>query len=617
MLELKHVYKRYQYQKVLDDVSLALPECGMIGIVGQSGCGKSTLLHILGGIDDDFQGEMLFHGKNVKRQITRYRKFHVSFIFQQFHLIMWLSVKQNMQLSYFFHPFSSFQNRLDIQAFQNLHMKSLSLGQRQRIAYLRAIMKKSNVLLCDEPTGSLDSDNAEELMKLLKEESKQRLVVIVSHDFKLVKAYCDEIYEMSDGRILNHYVFHSLSLPLKEKTSVKKMFCPYIRLSLSSLLSHKNRAMQLVFGITISLICIILTLTLSRGLENQMTQYIYSLVPASGISFQSTRHVSLTQDVTTQFEQLDCIDKGMLYLDDYECLGVGFQGNRYEESETLFVGDDTSPYDHLTLKIGRKPALPQEIMVSYSTAQHLCKGEDINLLIDKTLYAWYKHEIEVKAIAYHVVGITSQTTTLDTVYQQSNSYIHLLKDVYLFDETQVSSNLGILYVNKDYQREDVIKQLEKGYPDYKYLAIGASTTQNISKTMQKVRFVLYIFSTLAILSSLFLVSEVMFLNTIQKKKDLAVMKCYGASTFGLLKIVFYESIEVLLLAQICATLVYGQLLKIANLFVEDMIMIQGLVFRFDLNLIVIVYMASLGLVTISQIPALIYILRLNTIDALK
>lgn len=138
MLKLVHVSKRYQYQKVLDDVSMELPARGIVAIVGPSGCGKSTLLHIIGGIDRHFQGNLVWQDKSVKHCLTRYRRKHISFIFQQFYLIMWLSVHQNIHLSRFFHPQPKRIDELDIQEFEYLKMASLSLGQQQRIEIGRA-----------------------------------------------------------------------------------------------------------------------------------------------------------------------------------------------------------------------------------------------------------------------------------------------------------------------------------------------------------------------------------------------------------------------------------------------------------------------------------------------
>ena len=616
MLELIHIEKRYQYQKVIDDISLKFPHCGLVSIVGPSGCGKSTLLHMMGGIDRNFQGDIRWNEESIKKQYHQYRR-HVSFIFQQFHLIMWLSVMQNIQLSHYFQKKNRYQEELNIEVFKTQKMSSLSLGQRQRIAFLRTQYQQCDILLCDEPTGSLDPQHAQEVMELLKEESRQKLVVLVSHDMELVKKYSDEIFEMKDGHIINHHIYHqNRILPQKKKQGKKKSF-RHLRLSTMSLLSHKGRNFQLILGLVLSLFCIILTLTMSRRLEQQIYDYIYSLVPASSISFQSYNHHSLSIDGIHQFEQYESISRCHLYLDDYEFLGIGFLADHYQESQTIFIGDDTSPYEDLSLSQGRYPQNKHEILVSLSTAQHLCQNEDLSSLIDKKIYAWYKCQKEIKAIEYHVVGITQKTTVLETIYQQSNAYIDLLKDVFLFDIHEVKSSLGILYVDKNYQRSEVIKELKISFPNYQYKEVGASTSQSVSEKMDKIEIVLICFSCLAILSSLFLIGEVMFLNVVQKKKDLAVMICYGANRRDLIKIVLLESFVIVLLSEIFSTLLYGGFLMVVNRFVQMYLLSHQIYFSFDMELLLIVDLLTFGLVIISQGPPLIYVFRLNTIEALK
>lgn len=616
MLQIIHITKRYHYQKVLDDVSLDLPKTGMIAIVGPSGCGKSTLLHIIGGIDQDFQGDIKWQGRSVKKRLSHYSQKHVGFIFQQFHLIMWLSVHQNITMSQFFRNGGGEKN-LDIDDFQNLKMSSLSLGQRQRIAYLRAYYQQNDILLCDEPTGSLDPGHADEVMNLLREESKQRLVIIVSHDLKLVERYCDEMYTMYDGKIERHQCFHASQLTQSKTISHHRKIFPLLQLSWMSLKSHKGRSLQLIFGLTISFLCIVMTLTMSRGLETQIQNYIYSLIPSSCISFQAHNHQSLTLDFVKELQSQPSITRTQLYLQEYEFLGIGFVGERYQDSQVLFIGDDASPYQDIQLDMGQYPQEDHEIIVSLSTAQHLCKDENLSTLLNKKVYAWYQYRNEVKSIAYQVVGITNQTTALDTLYQRENAYIYLLKDVYQFDEKNVKSDLGMIYIHKDYQRSEIIKELKKQYPEYKFLEVGATTTQNISQSMQQVRVVLMIFSGLAILSSLFLIGEVMFLNVVQKKKDFAILICFGARRWHLLKIVLFESLEIVLSAQIICAGVYYQLLSLVNAMSQEVLLNNHLTLSFDYELLLLVYGVSFILVFISQLPPLLYVFRLNTIAALK
>jgi len=617
MLKLEHISKRYQYQRVLDDISLQLPVCGLIAIVGPSGCGKSTLLHIMGGIDKNFQGEIFWNERAMKHHLSTYRRQHVSFIFQQFHLIMWLSSQSNIELPHFFYPHSYVQNRLDIKEFSHLKMSSLSHGQRQRLAYLRATYQKSDLLLCDEPTGSLDPCLATQVMELLKEESQERLVVLVSHDEKLVHQYSDEIYKMQDGEIVDHTILHQIPAKKSVHKKKRKKYLSCFYLALLSICSHKARSLQLIVGMTLSLLCILLTFTMSRGLEEQIHQYIYSIIPPSGISFQMSQHQSLTQEICLELEQYSFVEKAHLYLDDYECLGIGFVEERYQESQVVFIGDDTAPFQHLSLERGRYPEADHEIIVSLSTAQHLCGSDSIDQLIGKKVYAWYQHDNDVKSITYHIVGISQQMTTLDTIYQKSNAYIHLLKDVYMFDETLVQSQLGIVYVHPDYQRSEVIRQLKTDYPTYQFLEIGASTNQKVSDTMQQVQTVLLLFSALAILSSLFLIGEVMFLNVVQKRKDFAIMKCYGATSFDLLKIVMCESLLIIGFAQILTTLQYKLLLSVVNMFLKETLLMNQVIFSFDYMLLINVYIGAFGIVFCSQLPPFFYVFKINTIRALK
>lgn len=173
MLEIKNLSKRYD-DLIINDLSISFPSTGMIVIVGQSGCGKTTLLNILGGIDQDYEGEILLDRQNI-RTIKNYCRKHVGFIFQNFNLINWLDVKQNYLLSKFFTKIIFKREREDREAKLELtgivkkRPGILSGGQKQRIAMLRAMIKNVDILLCDEPTGSLDDHNAKIIFDLLKQ----------------------------------------------------------------------------------------------------------------------------------------------------------------------------------------------------------------------------------------------------------------------------------------------------------------------------------------------------------------------------------------------------------------------------------------------------------------
>lgn len=614
MLEIKNIYKRYEFDKVLEDVSMSFPECGFISIVGPSGCGKSTLLHIIGGIDREFQGQLCYDGKNVKHQLHKYRKNHVTFLFQKFHLIMWLRILENIYLSRFFHWQYHQKQEMDISGFDELSMSALSIGQRQRIAYLRARMQKGDILLCDEPTGSLDPTNATKVMEMLKQESKRRLVIVVSHDKKLVDKYSDEIYTIQDGKVINHYHRH-------RGKRVENCFDKYSRyhfanwkIALQSIKSHRRRTLQLIFGLTLSFLCILMTMSLSQGLEKQIQDYIYTIVPSSGISFQQQNKHNIDSKIIKQMHENLDISRIHLYLDGYENMGLSFQAKRYEESKTLFISDDSSPYQYLQLKHGHFPESDKDIVLSLSTAKHLCEDGDVEKCLNKKVYAWYKHGNKMQSIEFVIKGISANTTSFDTFYQKENAYIHLLKQQADFED---KATLAMAYVKPGVDRHQVMLKLEKEFHQMRFKEVGASTSQHVQDVMYRVKIVLLTFSALAMLSSVFLIGEVMFLNVVQKKKDLAIMHCFGATPIDILKMTGYESIIVVFISQFIGCILYIIMLSVFNHIAKSIMMSELSLFTVQFDMVFKVCLYAWILALISQLIPLLYVLRLNTIDALK
>lgn len=614
MLKLEHIYKRYDFTKVLDDICMELPSCGLISIIGPSGCGKTTLLQIIGGIDSDFQGEIYYNQKKVKHHLHRYRKYHISFLFQRFHLLMWLNVKSNIFLSRYFHFQYKKDYKLDIQDFENFDMTALSFGQRQRIAYLRAYMQKGNILLCDEPTGSLDEENKRVLMNLLKEESKSRLVIMVSHDQELIEDYSDEIYMMNDGKIIDHRIINSCQFVEVFQSKQAKYPFSCLQMAYASFLSHRKRSIQMIFGLTLSFVCILTTLSLSQGLEKQIKDYIYTIVPSSGISFQKQDKQNIDKDLINQLHHSQDISRIHFYLDHYENMGLSFQKKRYEESKTLFISDDSSPYQYLQLKYGTYPKNDQEIILSLSTAKHLLNDTDVTKCLNKKVYSWYKKDKRMYPIEFLIVGVSTNTTTFDTFYQRENAYIHLLEKQEDFDSL---SRLGMIYVKPHKDRHTVFTQLQKDYKQLRFQEVGETTSKHVSDTMDKVEMILMIFSFLAMISSVFLIGEVMFLNVVQKKKDLAIMRCFGATSFDTLKIVFYEAGMIVLGAQIFGCLLYVMLLTGFNEVAKNILMSQTTLFHIQGEVIIKVCLSGWMISLLSQLIPLIYVYHFNTIDALK
>ncbi len=211
MINCNHLTKRYKngddFVVALDDVSLSFPGTGLVAIIGESGCGKSTLLNLLGGLDNPDSGEIVFEGRPLPSgsELDDYRKDAVSFCFQQANLLPDLTVRENITLcSKFVSPkkVEAICERLGIKNEIDRKASTLSGGQAQRAALARALYRGSPLLLCDEPTGSLDEGAAESVFSLLKSLSSSRLVIVVTHNKTLADDYADRVIELKGGKVV-------------------------------------------------------------------------------------------------------------------------------------------------------------------------------------------------------------------------------------------------------------------------------------------------------------------------------------------------------------------------------------------------------------------------------
>ena len=217
MILIRDLTKTYKSKNrrictALDKVCLALPDSGMVFIIGKSGSGKSTLLNMIGGLDGFDSGVILADGNDLSRfkdrDFYKYRASYVGFIFQDYHLIDELTVAENVNLEIEIAnadgtDIESALKSVDLEGYAQRYPDELSGGQKQRVAIARALVKSPRVILCDEPTGNLDNKTSTQIMDLLKQISKERLVLIVSHNMPDAEKYADRIIELSDGRVVS------------------------------------------------------------------------------------------------------------------------------------------------------------------------------------------------------------------------------------------------------------------------------------------------------------------------------------------------------------------------------------------------------------------------------
>ena len=300
MLELKNIVKDYpageDIVQALKGIDLKFRDNEFVSILGPSGCGKTTLLNIIGGLDQYTSGDLVINGKSTKefngKNWDTYRNHSVGFVFQSYNLIPHQTVLQNVELALTVSGVSKSERKARaIKALEDVGLgnqlnkrpSQMSGGQMQRVAIARALVNNPEIILADEPTGALDTETSVQVMEILKEISKDRLIVMVTHNPELAEQYSSRIIRMLDGNIISdsspieEEEYESLKLHCEEKAKVEEgkkkpsmSFWTAFKLSLKNLFTKKGRTLLTAFAGSIGIIGIALILAVSQG----MTGYI-------------------------------------------------------------------------------------------------------------------------------------------------------------------------------------------------------------------------------------------------------------------------------------------------------------------------------------------------------
>lgn len=364
MLQIKNIRKEYRtgslVQKALDDVSLNLRDNEFVAILGPSGSGKTTLLNIIGGLDRYDSGDLIINGISTKKYKDRdwdsYRNHTIGFVFQSYNLIPHQTVLSNVELALTISGIDKSERREravkaleQVGLGEQLHKKpnQMSGGQMQRVAIARALVNDPDILLADEPTGALDSETSVQVMELLKEVAKDRLVVMVTHNPELAVEYATRIVNLKDGKILSDSRpfrpdEHLLAEPEHKNMGKSSMsLLTALSLSFNNLRTKKARTLLTSFAGSIGIIGIALILSLSTGVnayiqsieEETMAEYPVQ-IQSTGFDLTSMMggnmggksgsvekgEVGVIQMVTDMFSTMDSNDLESLktYLDDNE-----------------------------------------------------------------------------------------------------------------------------------------------------------------------------------------------------------------------------------------------------------------------------------------------------------
>ena len=375
MLELKQIIKDYdsgnEVVHALRGITLSFRENEFVSILGQSGCGKTTLLNIVGGLDHYTSGDLVINGKSTKdftdRDWDEYRNHSIGFVFQSYNLIPHQNVLSNVELALTLSGVSKEERRQRARAVlekvglgDQLYKKpsQMSGGQMQRVAIARALVNDPDILLADEPTGALDSATSVQIMELLKEIAKDKLVIMVTHNPQLADAYSTRIIRLLDGAIVDDSDPFDAAALEEKKEGVRKgrpsmSFVTALSLSLNNLMTKKARTFLTAFAGSIGIIGIALILSLSNGVQtyidsverDTLSSYPITIEDSSmDMSVMMETMMGLNDEAGTHAD--DNIYSKAMIKDILETMSDKMENNNLQAFKDYLESEDSTIDDH-------------------------------------------------------------------------------------------------------------------------------------------------------------------------------------------------------------------------------------------------------------------------------
>ena len=377
MLKLNNIKKNYETGnesvKALKGISIEFRENEFVSILGPSGCGKTTLLNIIGGLDHYTSGDLIIDGISTKKYKDRdwdtYRNHRIGFVFQNYNLISHQTVLSNVELALTLSGVDKQTRRKKaIEVLEKVGLKDqmykkpnqMSGGQMQRVAIARALVNDPDILLADEPTGALDTKTSVQIMEILKEISKDRLIIMVTHNPELAKKYSTRIINLLDGEVTSDSKPYSSKKEEKEKIKEEKKkakktsmsFLTAMNLSLNNLMTKKGRTILTAFAGSIGIIGIALILSISNGVQ----QYINNVEEEALTSYPLTvqeETVEISDLITTLQPDADkeVHEDGKIYSNDVmsemmATMSAKVQSNNLEAFKSYIESDETNIQDY-------------------------------------------------------------------------------------------------------------------------------------------------------------------------------------------------------------------------------------------------------------------------------
>lgn len=607
MLELKNVCKKYD-REVLKKINLKFGNKGFICLVGESGSGKTTLLNIIGGLEQPDSGKVIFNGNNIKNiDSSFYSNQLVSFINQNYNLIDKYTVLENILLPIELRRIRSPCNvdnilkMLGIYSLKNKKVVSLSGGEKQRVAIARCIVQNTRVILADEPTGALDSENAYSVMRILKNLSKQKLVIVVTHNTELANAFADSIIKIADGKIYSKLkvINKNIYSKIKCNRKIKLSFIKLVKYAIKNLNNKLLRNILTILAFTIGLLSLGIVLSIKTGFNkeldslNKSSFFNYPLVISKNnyvddfsnkIENKNGVNVKKGSFVTNEIDDklislVNNIDKkyvnGITYYRDID----------YEFKSISYVNPSNN---YFYLVSGRMPENKNEVMILY---------DEEDSISDK-LYNYL--DVSNNGLINNVFKVNDKELIITGIVKSNNDYFKSLSGI-LYSNDLFDNEITDIYIYaNNLNSKNKIKDLLKDYEIFD----NAEEVVNLTKKMvDGISLVLILFSVISLIVSMIMIFVISYISVMERNKDIGIYKSIGFRNKDIKNLFIVENL-IIGMCSFYLTMIFILLVSnVINKFVYSYINFEHIMSLDILNIILLFFLSLFLCYIASFIPA--------------
>ena len=598
VLQLEHVTKFYTYDKnkqiIINDFTVKFPKIGMVAIIGKSGSGKSTLLNLIAGIEKPCSGKVLIDGYELDyRQISEYQSNYISYVYQFYNLVESLTVQENIVLlakikgkSFSLDKLYQFSDKLEITPLLKKFPRELSGGQKQRVSLVRAFLCNTPILLADEPTGALNDQMANEVMKLLKWYSKKHLVIIISHNFNLVSKYTKMIIDLDSRQNIydfHHQIdYHKYFFNITKKVSNLNFYLK------RQIIYQRNKIIMMLCSQIFAVCTFVLLISgINGGWEYLKSNFNSDpLKEIIEISKKDYDQIFFSDEQINELKKDKLIDQLSYKLD----FNLGSFNNDKEIDLTSYQVYKSNNIDFVE---GSYPDYENEIMINQDAFKkyNIKVNDELDFIIDKQ-----KFSLTICAI------INDNVNNGTNVYVDSN---YLNKNL----QEKVISKASVIVKSKNYQQV-----LKKYNQDYFVINLHNEYFNSYRTLIDMAIMVAICFLIISFGISLILISIILKTILIERKKDVCLMLSNGlllnkakrlfakeAALIGMIIGIIAMFISQFLLMMIDIFKISDLVFKIPDLFVLPKLFLSKYDLYFVMILIYIGACFLVGIITSFQI----------------